>query len=374
MRSAWCAFPKETNRLKNKSVHTCPVQTWPGREVFIYSHPYPRYSWENGWEICSNQLEETSPIDRKNVGWWTIKKKTSRSTRHRHHPDVDRQDTLSWIASFPGTAPDHKQHFGGNWLYPMTLSKSWHWLFVSTLNCILMEHSRTFHKVKGKKVTGKCWSLIVSTLNCILMEHSRTFRKVKGQKVAGKCWSLIGCFGVEITVSSKVRLEKWRLFIFISRESKWGTLKSAGNPTCAVPAESHSICTDRRRPGPAEALQVSPTSDTCQSVAILMNRPHCSADTPSRSTLSIHRLDPPSRSTLSIHPLDPPSRSGQLKPIKKARISDFFVIWKIFSHSLVQFDRAETRTTEPQPKSSEEMCLFLKDKRCTSWVSVAAKE
>ena len=28
------------------------------------------------------------------------------------------------------------------------------------------------------------------------------------------------------------------------------------------------------RPGPAAALQVSPTSDTCQSVAILMNRPH----------------------------------------------------------------------------------------------------
>ena len=67
---------------------------------------------------------------------------------------------------------------------------------------------------------------------------------------------------------------QWRLFIFISRESKWRTLKSAGNPRCAVPAESHSICTDRRRPGPAAALQVSPTSDTCQSVAILMNRPH----------------------------------------------------------------------------------------------------
>ena len=61
---------------------------------------------------------------------------------------------------------------------------------------------------------------------------------------------------------------EWRLFIFISREGKWGTLKSAGNRRCAVPAESHSIWTDRRRPGPAAALQVSPTSDTCQSVAI----------------------------------------------------------------------------------------------------------
>ena len=30
---------------------------------------------------------------------------------------------------------------------------------------------------------------------------------------------------------------EWRLFIFISRESKWGTLQSAGNPRCAVPAE-----------------------------------------------------------------------------------------------------------------------------------------
>ena len=67
---------------------------------------------------------------------------------------------------------------------------------------------------------------------------------------------------------------QWGLFIFISRKSKWGTLKSAGNPRCAVPAESHSIFTDRPRPGPAAALQVSPTSDTCQSVAILMNRPH----------------------------------------------------------------------------------------------------
>ena len=67
---------------------------------------------------------------------------------------------------------------------------------------------------------------------------------------------------------------EWRLFIFISRESKWGTLKSAGTPRCAVPAEIHSICTDRRDLGLGEGLQVSPTSDTCQSVAILMNRRH----------------------------------------------------------------------------------------------------
>ena len=53
-----------------------------------------------------------------------------------------------------------------------------------------------------------------------------------------------------------------------------GHSKSAGNPRCAVPAEIHSICTDRRDLGPAAGLQVSPTSDTCQSVAILMNRRH----------------------------------------------------------------------------------------------------
>ena len=68
---------------------------------------------------------------------------------------------------------------------------------------------------------------------------------------------------------------QWRLFIIISHESKWGTLKSAGNSRCAVPAEIHSICTDRRDLSPAAGLQVSPTSDTCQSVAILMNRRHC---------------------------------------------------------------------------------------------------
>ena len=66
--------------------------------------------------------------------------------------------------------------------------------------------------------------------------------------------------------------EQWRLFIFISRESKWGTLQSAGNPRCAVPAEIHSICTDRPRPGPAAGLQLSPTSDTSQSVAILKGK------------------------------------------------------------------------------------------------------
>ena len=64
--------------------------------------------------------------------------------------------------------------------------------------------------------------------------------------------------------SQSQRKDLWHLFIIISRESKWGTLKSAGNPRCAVPAEIHSICTDRRDLGPAAGLQVSPTSDTCQ--------------------------------------------------------------------------------------------------------------
>ena len=50
-----------------------------------------------------------------------------------------------------------------------------------------------------------------------------------------------------------------------------GDTQKHGNPRCAVPAESRSICTDRRRPGPTAALQVPPTSDTCRSVAILMN-------------------------------------------------------------------------------------------------------
>ena len=185
MRSAWCASSKEMNRLNNKSVHTCPVQTWSGQEVFIYSHPYPKYSWETGWEICSNQLEETSPIDRKNVGWWTIKK-TSRSTRHRHRPDVDRQDTLSWIASFPATAPDHNRHFSGNWLYPMTLSKCWSIVCFDAELCPygMFSTSRTFHKVKGQKVAGKCWIVCFDAELCPY--HSRTFHKVKGQKVAGK--------------------------------------------------------------------------------------------------------------------------------------------------------------------------------------------
>ena len=86
---------------------------------------------------------------------------------------------------------------------------------------------------------------------------------------------------------------QWRLFIFISRESKWGTLQSAGNPRCAVPAEIHSICTDRPRPGPAAGLQVSPTSDkSAQSVGILMNtsRSHLTEVKRSRRVRILRRM------------------------------------------------------------------------------------
>ena len=71
----------------------------------------------------------------------------------------------------------------------------------------------------------------------------------------------------------KKKKGQWRLFITISRASKLGTFKSAGNSRRAVHAEIHSICIDRPRPGRGYA-SVS-TSDTCQSIAILMNRRHC---------------------------------------------------------------------------------------------------
>ena len=63
------------------------------------------------------------------------------------------------------------------------------------------------------------------------------------------------------------------IHLYLARKQV-GELQSAGNPRCAVPAEIHWICTNRPRPGPAAGLQVSPTSDTSQPVAILMNRPH----------------------------------------------------------------------------------------------------
>ena len=78
----------------------------------------------------------------------------------------------------------------------------------------------------------------------------------------------------EATWTKKEPSGKWRLFTIISRASKWGTLKSAGNPRCAVHAEMHSIA--RPQPGPAAGGRVPPTSDTCQSVDvdILMNIHH----------------------------------------------------------------------------------------------------
>ena len=47
----------------------------------------------------------------------------------------------------------------------------------------IWEHSRTFRKVKGQKVAGKCWIVCFDAELCPY--HSRTFRKVKGQKVTG---------------------------------------------------------------------------------------------------------------------------------------------------------------------------------------------
>ena len=61
---------------------------------------------------------------------------------------------------------------------------------------------------------------------------------------------------------------------YFARKQVGDTQKARGNPRCAVPAEIHSICSDRRDLSSAAGLQVSPTSDTCESVAILMNRRH----------------------------------------------------------------------------------------------------
>ena len=54
-----------------------------------------------------------------------------------------------------------------------------------------------------------------------------------------------------------------------------GDTQKRGKPEMRSSCKIHSICTARLRPGPAAGVRVSPTSDTCQSVAILMNRRHC---------------------------------------------------------------------------------------------------
>ena len=145
MRSAWWASSKEMNKLNNKSVHTCPVQTWPGQEVFIYSHPYPRYSWETGWEICSNQLEETSPIDRKNV-WRQVHKTTNEQSPTRKK----RERNSGWFQV-------HTKY---------GLNKS--------------------GQVRTRMSHANFWWNI--------LEHSI---RSKVKKWRGKCWSLIGCFGAD---------------------------------------------------------------------------------------------------------------------------------------------------------------------------------
>ena len=51
-----------------------------------------------------------------------------------------------------------------------------------------------------------------------------------------------------------------------------GDTQKRGESEMRSSCRIHSICTDQCDSGPAAGLQVSPTSDTCQSVAILMNR------------------------------------------------------------------------------------------------------
>ena len=168
MRSAWCASSKKTYKPKNNSVHTCPVLTWSGWEVFIYSHPYPRYSWETGWEICSNQLEETSPIDRQNVSHQVHK------TTNEQSPRKKRERNSGW--------------FQCKWIPPEVrithacpdLSGLVQTIFSMHLECFF--RPQFFFSVDGTS-QGCCSSnqylvkvlmvIGVSTLNCVLiiLEH-----------------------------------------------------------------------------------------------------------------------------------------------------------------------------------------------------------
>ena len=95
-------------------------------------------------------------------------------------------------------------------------------------------------------------SCMQHTPACITCMHSRP------TQITGMVTSIVVLMFARTPTPFCHLRKEWRLFIFFSRESKWVTLKSAGNPRCAVPAESHSICTDRRRPDPAAGPQVPP--------------------------------------------------------------------------------------------------------------------
>ena len=76
------------------------------------------------------------------------------------------------------------------------------------------------------------------------------------------------------------------LWISLGGKPKWLPLKFGYHDVMRT-SPIHSICTDRRDPGPAASLQVSPSSETCQSVAILMNRRHSIENLTSNSARSI---------------------------------------------------------------------------------------
>ena len=91
MRSAWCAFSKTMNKLKSNSVPTCPVLTWPGREVCVYFHPCLRYLSGTGWEICRVKPARRDLSDRQ---------KKRFATNFERFDDVERRTMQDLISSY----------------------------------------------------------------------------------------------------------------------------------------------------------------------------------------------------------------------------------------------------------------------------------
>ena len=92
-----------------------------------------------------------------------------------------------------------------------------------------------------------------------------------------------------VKITKRVMLEKHRicpqaaqystrmasLHHYFARQQVGDTQKRGKPEMRSSCRNSLDICTDRGDLGPAAGLQVSPISDTCQSLAILMNRRHC---------------------------------------------------------------------------------------------------
>ena len=131
------------------------------------------------------------------------------------------------------------------------------------------------------------WTLltVLTVLRPMLGDQTKRLGRVEGRTCwKEKVYSLVQWnWFSDVTGCTWISYIQWRqrtngVYSSLFRaQASGGHSKARETRDAQFMHEIHSICTDRRDASPAAGLQVYPTSDTCQSVAILVNRHYFTA-------------------------------------------------------------------------------------------------